>query len=585
MQSKALEPIRRAALKALRPPEKIALSKWTEKHVRLPSSLSAQPGQMRLWPHQVAIADSIGDPSVERVSILKSARVGYTQLLTAAVGNFVSNDPCPVLIVLPAEQDCRTFMVNNLEPVFGESPALAGSLTDAYGRDVLLERHFSGGSLKLVSARAPRNLRGHTARALFLDEVDAFEVDVRGEGDPVSLAERRTQTFADRKIVMGSTPVHEATSKICRAYERSDQRVFEVPCPHCDARFEITWKHIQWDDGKPETAHTVCPECGCVIEETHKPGMVRDGTWRATRPDVKGHHGYRLNSLISLLPNARWAVLAAEFLEAKKSPETLQTFVNTVLGEPWRDDNGDGIDDDELAARAEPFSLADLPPEVSVITAGVDVQRDRLECVTLGWGDEETFVLDQQTFWGPPDDDLTWADLDDYLKTVWKAPDGRTMRIHAAAVDAGDGETMDEVIAFCRARLARRVFAIKGASGNRPIIAPSKTRGGRLFIVGVDGVKGQIMNRLGRDRSIRFSESLDRRFYEELTSEKLVVKYSRGAPIRRWERIAGRRAESLDCTVYAWAVRALLGTKAQDISDRPSKGKMAVRSNWLSLRP
>lgn len=582
--SVSISAIRKRALAALRPPLKIRLSDWTEANVRLPSSLSAQPGLMRLWPHQRALADSIGDPDIERVSILKSARVGYSQLLTAATGNFVANDPCPILIVLPAEQDCRSLIVNNLEPVFNESPTLRGALTDPRGRDVLLERHFPGGSLKLVSARAPRNLRGHTARVLFLDEVDAFEVDVRGEGDPVNLAIRRTATYADRKIVMGSTPVHEETSKIVRAYEQSDRRVYEVLCPQCGEAFELEWAHIHWQEGQPESAHAVCPHNGCVIEESDKPAMVEAGAWRATRPEVKGHHGYRLNSLISLLPNARWSVLAAEFIEAKKSPETLQTFVNTVLGQPWRDQaNGEGLDEHALASRAEPFSLDALPPDVALLTAGVDVQRDRLECVVMGWSESETFVLSQVEIWGSPHADETWADLDDYLKTIWQRPDGSVIRIAATAIDAGDGETMDRVIAFCRARLARRVFAIKGASGQRAVIAQSKTKGGRLFIVGVDGVKSQIMARLtGKTASVRFSDTLEARFYEELTSERLVVKYSRGAPVRRWERIVGRRAEALDCIVYGWAVRALLGgVKPAEETEQPSQPRRAIKSKWL----
>ena len=575
MTVESLAPARHATLEALRPPPKISLSEWTERHVRLPASLSAQPGLMRLWPHQKAIADSIGDPAVERVSVLKSARVGYTQLIIGAIGAYTANDPSPILVVLPAENDCRTLMVNTIEPVFAETPVLADLLSDDRGRDVLLERHFPGGSLKLVSARAPRNLRGHTARVLFLDEVDAFEVDVRGEGDPVSLAERRTQTFANRKIVMGSTPVHEDTSKICRAYERSDQRVFEVPCPLCDTAFEIQWAHIKWDEGQPETAYCACPHCGGVIEEADKPAMVDAGRWRATKPEVKGHHGYRLNALISLLPNARWGVLAAEFLEAKKSPETLQAFVNTVLGQPWRDDSGEGFDEDDLRAKAEPIGLQSVPEGVYALTCGVDVQRDRLETVTLGHTDDQTLILDQRVFWGGPESLDVWAELRDFISGVWQTPDKRIMRMGATAIDAGDGETMDRVLDFARANRAMRVFAVKGAAGERTTIAPAKSARGPLFIVGVDGVKRQIHSRLSSG-TVRFSNSLEGRFYEELCSERLVTRYSRGVPVRRWERISGRRAESLDCVVYGFAVRSLLQKPAapdQSARTRPSVAK------------
>ena len=330
--------LRSEALQVLRPPQKLALSEWVERNVYLPSSIAAHPGRLRLWPHQREIADSIGDPAVERVTVLKSVRVGYTQLLTAAIGHFAVNDPSPVLVVVPAEQDARDLMTGNIEPTFAESPVLRAALTsDDGGRDTLFQRRFPGGSLKLVSARAPRNLRGHTARVLLLDEVDGFEVDARGEGDPVALAERRTLSYGDRKIVLGSTPVDEATSRVLRAYERSDQRVFECACPACGALTELAWRHIEWLPDQPETAAFRCPHCEELIEERHKPQMVQNGAWRATRPDVRGHRGYRLNALISLLPNASWARLAVEFLEAKKSPETLKAFTTTLLAEPWRD--------------------------------------------------------------------------------------------------------------------------------------------------------------------------------------------------------------------------------------------------------
>lgn len=129
------------------------------------------------------------------------------------------------------------------------------------------------------------------------------------------------------------------------------------------------------------------------------------------------------------------------------------------------------------------------------------------------------------------------------------------------------------------------MFAVKGAAGQRAVIAARKTKGGRLFIVGVDGVKAQIMARLtGQTVSMRFSDTLEPRFYEEITSERLVVKYSRGAPVRQWERIVGRRAESLDCVVYGWVLRSLLGeVKPTETNDAPKRTDTgAVKSKWLN---
>jgi phage terminase large subunit GpA-like protein len=579
---------RRRALRALIPPPRLRLSEWIETHMRLPEGVSALPGRVTLWPYQREIADAISDPELERVTLVKPVRVGFTTLLTGALASYVANEPSPILALLPTEADARDYVVSDLEPIFEATPALRGLLSadaDETGRNTLLSRRFAGGSLKIVAAKSPRNLRRHNVRVLLIDEADAMEPGA--EGSPITLAERRTLSFANRKIIVGSTPTIEETSNVLRSYARSDRRVFEVACPECGHWHEITWADIQWPEGEPERAHYVCPECGSVVEERHKAAMVEGGRWRATAPHVRGHAGFRLNALVSTLANASWGKLAAEFVEAKRSPDTLQVFVNTILAQGWRE-AAEEIDEAALAARAEPFGLDAIPPDVLVITAGVDVQRDRLEIVFLGWSREEVFVLGQSVIYGDPTGDDVWSELDDALRTVWKHPKGGILRVDAAGVDAGDGETMDRVMGFTRARMARRIYALKGATGNRPSIKASDTKGAKLFIVGVDGLKGQLASRLTRGRTVRFSDRLEARFYEELASERLIMRYVRGAPVRLWERISGRRAESLDCVVYGMAVRGLvtanLDRREEDVASAtmPKKSQVVVKSAWLN---
>lgn len=579
---------RRRALRALIPPPRLRLSDWIETHMRLPEGVSALPGRVTLWPYQREIADAISDPELERVTLVKPVRVGFTTLLTGALASYVANEPSPILALLPTEADARDYVVSDLEPIFEATPALRGLLSaeaDETGRNTLLSRRFAGGSLKIVAAKSPRNLRRHNVRVLLIDEADAMEPGA--EGSPITLAERRTLSFANRKIIIGSTPTIEETSNVLRSYARSDRRVFEVACPECGHWHEITWADIQWPEGEPERAHYVCPECGSVVEERHKASMVEGGRWRATAPHVRGHAGFRLNALVSTLANASWGKLAAEFVEAKRSPDTLQVFVNTILAQGWRE-AAEEIDEAALAARAEPFGLDAIPPDVLVITAGVDVQRDRLEIVFLGWSRDEVFVLGQSVIYGDPAGDDVWSELDDALRTVWKHPKGGILRVDAAGVDAGDGETMDRVIGFTRARMARRIYALKGATGNRPSIKASETKGAKLFIVGVDGLKGQLASRLTRGRTVRFSDRLEARFYEELASERLIMRYVRGAPVRLWERIPGRRAESLDCVVYGMAVRGLvtanLDRREEEVASvtMPKKAPTVVKSAWLN---
>ncbi|MDI6026091.1 phage terminase large subunit family protein [Corticibacterium sp. UT-5YL-CI-8] len=558
--------------------------------MRLPETVSAAPGPIRLWPPQIGIADAITDPTIERITLVKPVRVGFSTLLTATLASFIANEPSPILLLLPTEADCRDVMVSDLEPIFSASPTLQGLLSsdsDEGGRNTLLSRRFPGGSLKVVAAKSPRNLRRHNVRILLCDEVDGMESGP--EGSPIVLAEKRTLSFANRKIIIGSTPVYEATSHVLRSYENSDKRVFECPCPECGEFKEILWNHIQWDVGKPETAAFCCPHCGAVSEESKKAGMVSLGRWRITAPEVIGHAGFRMNALISLLPNASWGKLAQEFLAAKKYPDLLQGFVNTILGQGWKE-SAEELDENELAARAEDFSLSKIPAEVIIVTAGVDVQRDRLEILFLGHtASGDVLVLGQSVIWGPPDEDHVWGELDDALKTAWPHANGGTLRVDACAVDSGDGMHSDKVLNYCRSRFARRVVAIKGVPGNRPHIQASQTQGSKLFIVGVDGLKTLITTRLSRGRSIRFSNMLEPRFFEELASERLIVRYVRGAPARQWMRTPGRRAESLDCLVYGLAARNLVNidtdrrtTELATAAAPTRQSPAVVRSKWLA---
>lgn len=434
---------------------------------------------------------------------------------------------------------------------------------------VVKSRHASSVDTKSVTQLNDTLRTGRTAAAILaaidagrstVADIAAHEADAMlpgAEGSPIALAEKRTLSFPNRKIIIGSTPTDEDTSNVLRSYGESDKRVFEVPCPHCGHRFELLWCHIHWPEGAPEKAHAVCPANGCVIEEREKSAMVAAGGWRATAPEVHGHAGFRLNALVSLLPNASWGKLAAEFLAAKDDADLLRVFANTILAEGWRE-AADAVDESALASRVEPFSLNAIPAEVLAITVGVDVQDDRLECTFVGWTrDDAALVLDHAIVWGSSQDDSTWTELDEMLRSTWKHPHGGRLKIDAAVVDSGDGGITEKVYSFCFPRLSRRIWAGKGVSGPRQAFQMSKSpvRGGRLFLVGVDGIKATLFDRLKRSAQLRFSAGLDAAYFAQLASERRVVRYVKGQPVRRFERIPGARAETLDCLVYAFAAR------------------------------
>lgn len=577
-----------SARQSLAPPPKISTADWIAANVTLPADVTDTSGLMALFPYQRGIADACDDPEIERVTWQKCARIGATSLMVAIVAGYVKNNPSNILAVQPTQDDARDFMVSTVEPIFAASPPLAGLMVqDEKNRDTIQSRKFPGGSLKCVGA-APRNLRRHFVRVLMLDEIDGYLPS--NEGDPLKLAENRTRTARNRLIFAASTPTDSETSNIARAYESSDKRIYETPCPHCGEVFEPRFEHLQWDKDSngehlPDTAHLVCPASGCVIEESSKGAMVEAGGWRATAPQVKGHAGFKCSALISTIEHARWSQIAREFLEAKKDPELLKVWTNTLMGDVFRDKSGDGLDENAIARRAEPIGLAAMPEDVRILTMGVDVQGYGLEVVTLGHSATQMFALAYETIHAPPTSELAWQELDALLKRRFPHPFGGTIGYDAAAVDSGDGNVTDLVYAFTRPRFGRRVVSVKGHDGNRPLIERSTKPW--LYIVGADGAKSRLFGLLEKPGHIRFSQNLPPRFYEELCSERRVTFYKFGQPRKRWERIKGMRAESLDATVYAMAVRHLVGIdltrRENELREITKAGAMPTvwRSKWM----
>lgn len=593
--SAAPSPIDAAVVSArlsLRPPRRLPMSQWAESTIRLPEGASALPGRLRLFPYQREIADAFSDPTIERVTLQKSARIGHTMLLSCAVGHYISNDPSPIIVVQPTESDCRDYVVSDLEPLLDATPDLAGRLSyDPSGggveRNTMMSRRFAGGFLKVIASKAPRNLRRHTARVLIVDEADAMPVGP--EGPPIALAEVRTMSFADRKIIIGSTPLDAETSNVVRAYGMSDKRVFEVPCPECGEFTEILWRHIRWPEGDPSSAAYHCPECGAVIGEKHKTGMVEAGRWRVTAPEVQGHAGFRINALVSPLANASWGKLAAEFVDVSGDTDRLKPFVNTVLGEPWVE-NSEEADENELAGRVEPFGLDDIPDDVLILTAGADVQADRIEITVAGWSrDDACFFLGHHVVWGSPLLDDTWQEVDLFMTSTWRHPHGGILGIDAAVIDSG--YLIEPVYAYCFARTGRRMWAGKGVPGPRPAILKSKTKtsrsgnrgSGRVFLIGVDTIKTTLLNRMRQVGSLRFSETLEPQWFQQLASERRVTRFVKGQPVHRHERKAGARAEALDCAVYAFAAFSGIVKNWDDRADAvrvgaPADGHPPVRN-------
>lgn len=568
-------------LKAWAPPPKLSLSEWADEYAYLSAESSAEAGKWHTLPYQKGIMDAFTDQTVEQITVMKSARVGYTKILNNIIGYHIHYDPCPIMLVQPTIEDAEGYSKEEIAPMLRDTPVLRNLVADARSRDsnnTIVQKNFPGGTLSLVGANSPRGFRRVSRRVVLFDEVDGYPPSAGAEGDQIKLGIKRSEYYWNRKIAAGSTPTVTEQSRIEKMFRESDQRRYFVPCPHCGELQFLKWGGkdepygIKWPEGDPMAAYYVCEHNGCIIDHGHKKQMIENGEWLATAEGNGKHAGFHIWAAYSYSPNATWGHLAVEFLDAKDDPLKLKTFVNTALGETWEEEYSSRLDAEGIGERAENYQLLTVPKGALLLTAGIDVQDNRIAVVVKGYGvDEESWLVNWTEIHGDPSD-LTssgpWAQVDNVLQQEYVHESGATIKVRAAAVDTG-GHFTNEAYVFCRERKKRHVIAIKGSSmpGRAPLGKPSRQdvnyknqtlkKGVELWLIGVDAIKTTIYSRLKKTGSgagaMHFPLGIPNEYYEQLTAEKQSTRYVNGFPKRTWVKKSGARNEALDCEVYAYA--------------------------------
>lgn len=505
--------------------------------------------------------NALSEPGINKIVFMTSSQVGKTEILLNIIGYYISQDPAPILVMQPTLEIAETFSKDRLSTMLRDTPCLMGLVADPRARDsgnTVLHKTFLGGHVTAVGANSPAGLASRPIRVLLADEVDRYPISAGTEGDPLSLAIKRTATFWNRRVILASTPTVKGASRIESEYLRSDQRKYFCVCIHCQHKQVMTWGNVKWPDGQPQEAQYCCEECGTLWTEADRRKAIRWGEWRATAK-ANGFAGFHLSELYS--PWSSIADMAIAFVNAKRSSETLKTWVNTSLGESWEED-AERIDSHTIASRMEKWDENGVPNKILAITCGADVQDDRIEIERVGWGvEEESWSLEHKVLFGDPSTPELWKQLDEYLLSTSIRRDGIILPVEATCIDSG-GHYTQAVYKFCRDRFRRRVYAIKGKGGPGNPVWPkraSKNNSGRvnLFFVGVDAAKDIIYSRLKIAEHgpgcCHFPVGRDRAYFDQLTSEIVQTKYTKGFATRVYVLPSGKRNEALDIRVYAYA--------------------------------
>lgn len=573
---------------ALKPDPILTVSQWADTHRMLSKKSSSEAGRWttKRTPYLKEVMDSLSVTCHTRKVVLKKgAQVGGTECGNNWLGYIIDHAPGPVMFVLPRIEDAKRNSKLRVDPLIEETPRLSEKVGSAKSRDsnnTILQKGFEGGELVMTGANSAAGLRSMPARFLFMDELDAYPLDVEGEGDPVSLALARSRTFSRRKAFLCSTPTIEGYSKISQEFDLSDKRFFNVPCPHCEKKQILTFENLKWDEGKPETTLYYCEHCGEGIEERFKTRMLDGGEWIPTAESET--RGYHISALYSPLGWFSWSDIVKDYLDAKREMEVdkkhdkMRVFVNTILGETYKEP-GEAPEWQRLYLRREPYKIGVVQAGACFLTCGIDVQKDRLELEVIAWGRNlENWSVEYQVLNGDTAQEEVWNELANYVQKSFPCVDGRELPILLTAIDAGFNT--QHVYNFCRRFSPKRVAPVKGYDELATIIAQPRAvdvkqsngrtfrRGVKYWPIGVSIIKSEIYGVLKVDppiagapvpRGLCHFPEYSEEYFRQLCAEKVSIKKNRkGFSVMEWVKDRERN-EALDVRAYNRAAAAIIG--------------------------
>ena len=562
------------------PPPDLTVSEWADTYRYLSSEASAEPGKWNTSraEYQREMMDTV--KTCERIVIMTAAQVGKSELLLNVIGYFVDKDPSPILLLQPTLQMGEDFSKDRIDPMLRDTPVLREKISiKARTRDnnIMHKKFANSAVLTIAGTNSPASLASRPIRILLCDEVDRYPESAKEEGDPLSLAMKRTANFWNRRIVLVSTPTLKGISRIEKAYALSSQEEWSVPCPKCGSCQAYTWQQIIYKDRTEPLMR--CKTCG--YEGSEREWKSGTGKWITQLTDAgneKLPRGFHMNAFAS--PWVKWTEIVSSYHEAYNTgEEMLKVWTNTVLGLPYELREGT-IDAENITSRQEDYTL--LPEGVQLLTAGIDVQDNRLECEVLGWGmNYESWGVEYRILYGTPGASEVWGNLDEYLSRTWPKTDGTELGISAACIDSG-GHFTDSVYKFVQKNGRRRIFAIvgRGTFGHPCVSGPTRNNRRKipLFTLGVSTLKGMLFSRLQAEKGEagychfpRDSKTgYDGVYFKGLLSERMIMKRRNGRDTIDWEKKKGvQRNEPLDCRIYAMGAYEILNPKLTRKTDTP----------------
>lgn len=577
-------------------PPKPSLVEWADDKRVLSRESNPNGGRWRTStvPYAAEPMCTITDPRYEQIVLMWPTQSGKTEILMNFVGYIHEIDPGPILYAIENLDKAKVIVQDRYLPMLRDTPSLrrfrkAGrgrgkaDLEDGIDSHGGLHYSFPNGHFSVVGSNSAAGFSSRPIRYLLLDEIDGWALSAGKEGDQVMLAWNRAAWFWNRKMVAISSPRDDDTSRIQPLYEASDQRQCYLPCLKCGTYQLLEWESLRWKqdtlgDVLESTVGFECRQCGRLIPQRERYPMLTECEWRATFPGRKSA-GFWLWA--AYCPSVLWVSLVTEYLQSKDDEEKYKVFVNTKRAQTWKRQE-ETTSHHQLMLRAEERQQWEVPDETIMLTAGVDVQHDRLECSIYGWGiGEQGWLIGHTQVWGKIGEVETERDLDTLLSGSWKDSTGRTLSLSKVCIDSG--YKTDEVYLYARSRT--NVLATKGmAKATAPAVGlPSPQdvfdkqkklkipEGVLLWPIGSYFLKETLEGRLQKTgpgpKTIQFPAGLAEEFYLQLLSERLET-FRRGRElVKQWIKKRPRN-DTWDCLILAYAAAIIAGIRT--LTQRPA---------------
>ncbi len=571
--------------KILSPPPILNLVEWADKYRYLSPESSSVPGKWKTSTVEVARGPmlEVGNPKTKIITVMACTQILKTELINNIVGYHIHQDPCPMIVMQPTKAMAETWSKERFEKMSRDTPVIADLVRIKKRGDdenTMYSKSFPGGQLNIVGSNSAAELASRPIRIVLCDEIDKYPASAGKEGDPIKLIEERTDTFWNALKVRVCSPTIEGMSRIAEEFEAGDQRIYHGKCQHCGEYEKLEWKQVrfsrEWkkpDDVIDDQVNYECSHCTVLWTETERIQAINAGKYVALKP-FNGHASFKVNKIAS--PWNALSTLVKKYLDAIGSSEKMKTFENTQLAETYKI-KSDSPDHMRLYERRELYPINQVNNKALFLTAGVDVQANRLELEIVGWAsNKESWSVDYRVIPGQTSTDVPWKALEEILNQSWQTEDNkRTLSIRMMCVDTG--YNTQHVYNWLRKQDPNRVRGIKGSDNmqmmfGKPVPVELNHNGQRiknalmLWHVGVSILKSELYPWLKMDApkegelksGFCHFPQYDEEYFQGLCSEQLVETRKNGRNTLVWQKKFNRN-EPLDTRIYARVGAAMFG--------------------------